>query len=74
MTESQHIPGALREQAARVIATTVHAWGVPVLSRQPTAPCPPRNRLGTTRAARAARRMHRALAAQASVAGLFFAI
>ena len=73
MTEPQHIPSALREQAARVLATTVHAWGVPVLSIQPT-PCPPRKRFGTTRAARAARRMHRALSAQASVGGLFFSI
>ena len=72
MTEPHHIPSALREQVARVLATTVHAWGVPVLSIQPT-PCPPRKRLGTTGAARAARRMHRALSAQALV-GLFFAI
>ena len=74
MTDAQHIPSALREQAARVIATTVHAWGVPALSLQPAQPCPPHKRLGTTRAARAARRMHRALSAQVPVAGLFFAI
>lgn len=73
MPHAPHATSTLHDQAARVLATTTHAWGVSALSLQP-APCPPRYRLGTTRAARAARRMHRTLSTHAPVAGLFFAI
>ena len=73
MADAHNRSSALRDQAARVLATTAHAWGVPARLTL-SAPCPPRSRVGTTRAARAARRLRRALPSTAPVQGLFFAI